>query len=61
LALLARGYTNREIALRLQRSIKSVETYRSRLSRKLGLKNRADIVRYALAAGVLDGTSQGPS
>jgi DNA-binding NarL/FixJ family response regulator len=54
LALLARGYTNRQIAERFQRSVKSIETYRSRLSRKLSLKNRADIVRYAIAAGLLD-------
>jgi len=58
LVLLAHGYTNRQIADRFQRSIKSVETYRSRLSRKLGLKNRAEIVQYALAAGWLEATPQ---
>jgi DNA-binding NarL/FixJ family response regulator len=53
LVLLARGYTNRQIAQRLRLSVKSVETYRSRLLQKLGLKNRADIVSYALGTGVL--------
>lgn len=57
LILLARGYTNRQIAERLKRSVKSIETYRSRLSRKLGLKSRAEIVRYALAVGLLDPAS----
>lgn len=57
LVLLARGYTNRQIAERIQRSVKSIETYRSRLSQKLGLKGRADIVRYAFAAGLLDSAS----
>jgi DNA-binding NarL/FixJ family response regulator len=57
LILLARGYTNRQIAERIERSVKSIETYRSRLSQKLGLKSRAEIVRYALAAGLLDSAS----
>lgn len=57
LVLLARGYTNRQISERLKVGVKSIETYRGRLSRKLGLKHRADIVRYALAAGLLDAAS----
>lgn len=57
LVLLARGYTNRQISSQLGVGVKSVETYRSRLLRKLGLKHRADVVRYALATGLLDPTS----
>jgi DNA-binding NarL/FixJ family response regulator len=53
LQLLAQGYTNREIAERLSVSVKSVETYRARLARKLGLKTRAELVRYALETGLL--------
>jgi DNA-binding CsgD family transcriptional regulator len=34
-------------------SVKSVETYRARLSEKLGFRHRADLVRYALEAGLL--------
>lgn len=55
LELVAHGYTHREIAAKLAVSVKSVETYRARLVDKLGLKSRADLVRYALDAGVLGG------
>ena len=47
------GYTNKEVANRLSVSIKSVETYRARLSDKLGLSGRAELVRYALENGVI--------
>ena len=53
LELLARGHTNREIAGRLFLSVKTVETHRARLSDKLGLHRRADLVRLALALGLL--------
>ncbi|MGB9724071.1 MAG: response regulator [Chloroflexia bacterium] len=54
LHLLALGYTNRQVADRLCLSIKTVETYKARLMEKLGLRNRADIVRYALQQGLLE-------
>lgn len=47
------GHTNREIAETLDVSVKTVETYRTRLKEKLGLKNRADLVRYAISRGWL--------
>ena len=50
---LARGQTQREIAEELELSVKTVETYRARIGDKLGLKSRADLVRFALDAGVL--------
>jgi two-component system, NarL family, response regulator NreC len=50
---LARGHTHQEIADRLELSIKTVETYLARLGAKLGLRRRADLVRYALKAGIL--------
>jgi two-component system response regulator NreC len=53
LGLLAHGHTNREVARRLALSIKTVETHRSRLSDKLGLQSRADLVRLAIALGLL--------
>lgn len=53
LRLVARGYTNREIAEQIQVGVKSVETYRARLGRKLDLHRRADLIRYALQQGLL--------
>jgi DNA-binding NarL/FixJ family response regulator len=53
LKLAALGFTNKEIAGRLGIGIKSVETYKSRGSEKLGLRTRADIVRFASAEGWL--------
>jgi DNA-binding NarL/FixJ family response regulator len=49
----AEGYTNAQIAEELRLGVKSVETYRSRLMEKLGLSNRADLVRFALECGIL--------
>jgi DNA-binding NarL/FixJ family response regulator len=48
----AQGYTNQQIADHLGLSVKTVETYRSRLVEKLGLRSRADLVRYALDSGL---------
>jgi len=53
LELVARGHTNREVAERLSLSIKTVETYRARLSDKLGLRSRAELVRFAAEIGLL--------
>ncbi len=50
---LAHGFTHQEIADRLAVSIKTVETYLARLSAKLGLHRRADLVAYALEIGLL--------
>ncbi len=53
LELTARGLTSKEIAHRLDLSIKSVETFRARGSAKAGLTSRSDIVQYAIAQGWL--------
>jgi two-component system response regulator NreC len=53
LELLAQGYTNQQIGERLHLSTKTIGTYRFRLSEKLGLDTRADIVRFALEIGLL--------
>lgn len=53
LRLIAQGHTNKEIAAQLKLSVKTVETYKSRSMEKLGLDNRADIVRHALTKGWL--------
>jgi DNA-binding NarL/FixJ family response regulator len=51
--LIAQGYTNKEIAVQLSLSVKTVETYKARSMEKLGLDSRAEIVRYALEQGWL--------
>jgi DNA-binding NarL/FixJ family response regulator len=53
LELLVHGHTNREIAARLSLSVKTIETHRARLTDKLGLRNRAELVRLALDLGLL--------
>lgn len=53
LRLLARGYTNQQIADILLLSVKTIETYRARLMEKLGLRTRAELVRYALQRGLM--------
>lgn len=52
--LVALGHRNTEIAEMLHLSVKTVETYKSRLMQKLGLRSRADLVRRALQWGLLD-------
>jgi len=54
LKLLALGHTYRAIAAQLNLSEKSVETYRSRVGDKLGIRKRAALVRYAIDSGLLD-------
>jgi DNA-binding NarL/FixJ family response regulator len=58
LKMMAYGHTLVEIACRLNISRKSIETYRARIRLKLGLRTRADIVRYALEMGILNGQAQ---
>lgn len=53
------GYTNREIAEHLGISVKSIETYRYRLSDKLDFGSRAELVRFALDLGVLAADGSG--
>lgn len=53
LRLLAWGYAHKEIAARLNISVKTVEVYKTRAMEKMGMTNRIDIVRYALLQGWL--------
>ncbi|MEW6281567.1 MAG: response regulator transcription factor [Candidatus Eremiobacterota bacterium] len=53
LQLIAQGYGNKEIANHLQISVKTVETHKAHGMQKLGLQTRAEVVRYALKAGML--------
>lgn len=49
----AKGYSNKEIAEMLIISVKTVETHKSNLMEKLGLKTRPDLIKYAMKKGLL--------
>jgi len=49
LRLIAQGFTNKEIGVRLKLSVKTVETYKARSMEKLSLGSRTDIMQYALS------------
>ena len=53
LKLLALGHTNQEIAKQLYISVRSAETHRAHIMRKLRLDTRAELVRYAIEHGLL--------
>lgn len=53
LFLLALGYTNQEIAVKLFISARTVDTHRAHIMRKLNLETRAELVLYALANGLI--------
>jgi two-component system response regulator NreC len=55
LKMLALGHTNQEIAKQLFISVRTAETHRAHIMQKLGLASRAELVRYALAHGMLSG------
>ena len=54
LRLLALGHTNQEIAKMLYNSVRTAETQRAHIMQKLRLSTRAELVRYALAHGLLE-------
>jgi len=60
LRLVALGYTNAEIAAELYVSVRTVETHRAHVQQKLGIKARAELVRYVREQGLLDEASEGP-
>jgi DNA-binding NarL/FixJ family response regulator len=51
---IASGYSNKEIANQLELSVKTVEAHKANAMRKLGLRGRIDIVKYAVLQGWLD-------
>jgi len=60
LRLLALGHTNQEIASMLYISVRTAETHRAHIMQKLRLQTRAELVRYALAEGLLgEGETEG--
>jgi len=56
---LAQGRSNRDVALALDISVRTVETHRKNIKRKLGIASTAGLTRYALEHGVLQGTGTG--
>ncbi|UOF92799.1 response regulator transcription factor [Fodinisporobacter ferrooxydans] len=54
LALIAKGYSNKEIAEKLVVSVKTVETHKTKIMEKLHLRTRPELVRYAMKKGLLD-------
>ncbi len=53
---LAQGKSNREVAETLDISVRTVETHRKNIKRKLGISSTAGLTRYALEHGMLQGT-----
>jgi DNA-binding NarL/FixJ family response regulator len=51
LRMIARGYSNKEIASQLDLSVKTIEVHKANGMRKLGLRGRIDIVRFAIIQG----------
>jgi DNA-binding NarL/FixJ family response regulator len=51
--MLALGYTNQEVAEQLYISVRTVDTHRAHIMRKLNLQTRAELVLYALANGLI--------
>jgi DNA-binding NarL/FixJ family response regulator len=53
LILVAQGYTNREIAQRLGISVRTVEKHRFNMMKKMGFRNKAEAIQYALRTGLI--------
>ena len=53
---LAQGLSNKDVATALDISVRTVETHRKNIKRKLGISSTAGLTRYALEHGVLQGT-----
>ena len=56
LRLIAQGYSNKEISSQLKIAVKTVESHKANLMQKLELRNRTEIVRYAVRQGWLQDT-----
>lgn len=52
--LIAEGYTSREIAAALVISVKTVDRHRANVLAKLGMRDRTELTRYAIRAGLIE-------
>jgi two-component system NarL family response regulator len=55
---LAQGKSNKDVAAGLNISVRTVETHRNNIKRKLGISSTAGLTRYAMEHGVLQGTGR---
>ncbi len=55
---LAQGKSNKEVAIALDISVRTVETHRKNIKKKLGISSTAGLTRYAMEHGVLQGTGR---
>lgn len=55
---LAQGHSNKQVAATLNISVRTVETHRNNIKRKLGISSTAGLTRYAMEHGVLQGTGK---
>lgn len=53
LKLIAEGYTAKEIADLLVLSVRTVETHKSNLMKKLNIRNKADLIKFAIRKGII--------
>jgi DNA-binding CsgD family transcriptional regulator len=60
LELVVLGHSQKEMAERLHVSVKTIETHRTNISRKLGCRSRAELVSYAISAGLLSRVALAP-
>jgi len=58
LQLIAEGQANKEVAVELGISVKTVEKHRQRLMEKLSIHDTAGLTRYAIAAGIIESSVQ---
>ncbi|MBX9689855.1 MAG: response regulator transcription factor [Candidatus Obscuribacterales bacterium] len=58
IALIAKGLSLKDVGNQLKISVKTVETYKARSLEKLNLRSRAELVKYALENGLLNGASE---
>jgi DNA-binding NarL/FixJ family response regulator len=54
LKLIAEGYSSKSIADSLTISLKTVEHHRANILRKLGMRDRTELTRYAIRAGLIE-------
>jgi RNA polymerase sigma factor (sigma-70 family) len=54
LQLVAEGHTNKEIAERLNLSVRTVQNHRAHIMEKLGMHDRGELIKYAIQKGIIE-------